>query len=269
MTRAFSIWSLALVLAAQTGAVEMQLKSAIEDFEFGDHAAAAKKLSDLLNPLRLSSAEDVIVARQYLGACHYLLDERARAEAEFAKILALDPEHKLDPEVFSPALVQFFEDVRARTGLGLRKQPPPKEEKKDPPKIDVPPAVVAPPAPEPEKPPLALAFVPFGVGQFNNDHPVRGAIFGSVEVGLFATAIATFAMFSSIPHSEDAQGRLQYDNQEDADRASSLQAVYLGTLYAGLGVLAIGIAEALISYPGDAAVETAARTPASPFVVRF
>jgi hypothetical protein len=246
--------ALAGVPSAPTS-VEAELRSAIDDYEFGEHAQAAKKLVRLLEPLRLTRAEDVILARQYLGACHFLLDDRTRAESEFAKTLALDPEHKLDPGVFSPAIVQFFEDVRARTGLGLR---PREEPRPSPPPspapspAPTPPPAVGPPAPVP--PALALAFVPFGVGQFANAQPVKGVAFAVVEVGLFVTAAAAFVTFQGLqcPPTEcapDPRGAAVFRNVEEASRASTAQSVALATFYAGLGVAVFGIVDALVSRP--------------------
>lgn len=250
--------SLLALLASQAAADPAStLKSAIEDFEFGEHGKAAEKLAPLLNPIQLASAEDVIVARQYLGACYYLMDQRSRAEAEFAKILALDSEHKLDPQVFSPALVQFFEDVRSRTGLTLKKPP------ESPPKKAVElPTVVAPPAPA--EPPLALAFVPFGGGQFNNRQPIRGTAFLVGEVGLFATALATFFMFQDVVAGhEKPDGTIEFTDRADADHAQALQTVYLTTFYVGLGVVALGIIEALVSYPGEESAAAVAPSSAA------
>jgi hypothetical protein len=244
---ALSVPSVA-VAAPDTSA---QLKGAIEDFEFGEHAAAEKKLFPLLNPIQLASAEDVILARQYLGACYFLLDQRPKAEAEFAKILVLDAEHKLDPEVFSPALVQFFEDVRQRTGVTLRRadpSPPPSPSPSPSPSATAPPLVLTVPPP---RPPLGLAFVPFGVGQFNNHQPVKGALFAVSEVGLIATAITTFVMFRGLGET-NASGAFEVTDAADQSRAESLQSVFLATLYAGVGIAAIGIVEAVVSYPGDA-----------------
>ena len=41
--------------------------------------------------------------------------DRTGAEAEFRGILALDSTHRLDPGVFSPAIVQFYQEVRTNT----------------------------------------------------------------------------------------------------------------------------------------------------------
>lgn len=236
-------------VAHATPDVAVELKSAIEDYEFGEHGAAEKKLFGLLNPIQLTSAEDVILARQYLGACYFLTNQRPRAEAEFAKILVLDAEHKLDPEVFSPALVQFFEDVRQRTGVALRKDPTPTPA---PTPSPGPGSVIVEPKPDLvlHKPPLGLAFVPLGVGQFNNRQPIKGTLFAVSEVALITTALVTYGMFQGLGETNPS-GAFEVTDPNDQSKAEGLQSVFLATLYAGIGIAAVGIVEAIVSYPGD------------------
>lgn len=244
-------------------------KSAIEDFEFGEHAVAAEKLRKLLEPPLLENKEDVIVARQYLGACYHLLDDKEKAKAQFSMLLALDPQHKLDPEVFSPALVEFFEQVRTETGLGLagRTQNEGTRARERPVKGAAPGSESVRTELDPgqgrARPPLALAFVPFGVGQFNNRQPVRGALFAAGEIGLFATAAATFVMFNNLKLPDEQRDQrcvpsaACFKNKDDADRASTLQTLYLVSFWSGLALAAIGVAEALISYPGEVGIDGA------------
>lgn len=243
--------TLVLVLAlAQADSPEAVFKSAIEDFEFGEHASASKKLRSVLEPIRLKSREDVIVARQYLGACYHLLDDRSNAKKEFSMLLVLDAHHKLDPEVFSPALVQFFEEVRAETGLAMNPPPPPPPRLTTTPPPPPPPTLVPPVKAAPAEPhPFVLSFVPLGVGQFANRHPARGVLFAGAEVGLFATALFTFLSFEGLKTTSEAgvEGFLP----EDEDRAKALQTTYLVTFWTGLAVTVLGIVEAAVSHPGD------------------
>jgi hypothetical protein len=250
--------SLALALPA-ADSPEQIFKSAIEDFEFGEHAAAATKLRSILEPIRLANPEDVIVARQYLGACEHLLDDLDAAKKEFSLLLALDPEHRLDPEVFSPAVVQFFENVRADAGLAMKR------------KEAAPPPPVVPPPPPPKmqtevvsgRYPAALGLIPLGVGQFFNYHPVRGSIFAILEVGLLATCGATFGLYGSKRsaalrdgHAMETSDGLIFNPgfEEDASDIRRLQTVAYVTLWTGLAVVVAGVIEALISYPGDAVI---------------
>lgn len=251
------------LLAAAADRPEAIFKSAIEDFEFGEHYQASEKLRSILEPPKLSSREDLIVARQYLGACYHLLGDKMKAKQQFTMLLALDQKHKLDPEVFSPALVEFFEEVRREVGIEAvhepeREDPPPKREdrenRENRENKNAAEVTVEKPLPEVKsKPPIALAFIPFGVGQFSNRQPVKGAMFAVGEVGLFATAAISYAML----------GGLKLDNslcppsglcvaEDDRGKASTLQTLYLTTFWSGVGLAAIGVIEALISYPGDA-----------------
>jgi hypothetical protein len=246
--------SLALALPA-TDSPEQNFKSAIEEFEFGEHAAAAQKLRSILEPVQLANPEDVIVARQYLGACEHLLDNLDAAKKEFTRLLALDPDHRLDPEVFSPAVVQFFEKVRSE----LTPAPPP------PPKVD--PTPPPPPLVQTEvvtgRYPAALGLIPLGIGQFLNYHPVRGSIFAVLEVGLLATCGATFGLYGSKRsaairdgHAMETSDGLIFNPgfEDDASEIRRLQTVAYVTLWTGLAVVVAGVIEALISYPGDAVI---------------
>ncbi len=263
--------------SASAPSAEAILKSAIEDFEFGEHAQAVEKLRKVTEPPQLKSKEDLIVARQYLGACYHLMDDKVKAKAQFSMLLALDPKHKLDPEVFSPALVEFFEQVRTETGLALQKQeegpPKPPAEPPDNKKIEA--RTEIEPKPVAQNPPLALAFVPFGIGQFNNRQPVRGAIFLGAEVGLFATAVTTYLLFNGLKVPDDQRppscnpDSACFKNQDDANLASTYQTIYLVTFWTGIAVTAIGIVEALVSYPGDAPLDSTSAVHITPGKAAF
>jgi hypothetical protein len=201
-------------------------------------------------------------------------------------LLALDPKHRLDPEVFSPALVEFFEKVRTEAGLH--------EEKKDDAAKDTH-AASDPPGPDGgagpgqkaeieikpvhANPPLALAFVPLGIGQFNNHQPVRGALFAAAELGLFATSLTTFLMFNGLKLPDDQRppscspDSACFKNQDDANTASTLQTIQLVTFWTGIAVTAIGIIEALVSYPGEMPLDAQSAVHTGPgkasFELRF
>lgn len=263
------LFSIVLTLPAVDSPEDI-FKSAIEDFEFGEHALASKKLRSILEPIRLSNADDVIVARQYLGACYHLLDDLVGAKKEFSMLLALDPQHRLDPEIFSPALVQFYEKVRTETGLGMKKPPPPVQKLAPPPPPPPPPPPIVKTEVETGRYPAALGLIPFGVGQFFNHHPVRGSIFAVLEVGLLVASTVTFTQFGSERSAALRDGRategpdgIIYNPgfEADAEHARRLQTAAFATLWSGLAVVVVGVVEALISYPGDAVIVEEKTTP--------
>lgn len=242
------------MFTSATPAPEVVLANAIEHFQFGEPKEAAEKLRQILVPPKLAQKGDVIVARQYLGACYHLLGEEPRARAEFSMLLASAPETRLDPQIFSPAIVSFFNGIRRDAGLA---DAPPKVEAVQEAKVTTSPVETPLPRIETEAPsrrPLALAFIPFGVGQFANRHPVRGTLFGVAELGLFAGAAGALAAFNGLKlDPSQCMGRPgACFAPEERDRASGLQSAYLGLFWSGVGVAAIGVIEALISYPSAA-----------------
>ena len=225
---------------------EATLKRAIEDFEFGDHAVAAGKLEALLDPIRLSRLDDLVVARQYLGASYFLLGQEKDAEREFVLLLKARPTHRLDPLVFSPELVGFFDRLRPDRSAPIETQL----------------GAEGPPAP----PSRWMALVPFGGGQFANGHPIRGTLFATTEVALMGTALTTFLMFEDLK-TNDAAGNVRFA-PGDVDRAETLQTVYLAAFWAGMAVVATGILEAALSHPSERG-SYSVRGSEPPALVRF
>lgn len=225
------------------------LPAAVEAYEFGELERAKSILTELLDPVRLGSSSEVVAARQYLGATHYLLGDLENAETELARLLSLAPEHRLDPGVFPPELVRFFERVRAKAGLDA-----PPGEPQGQPRGEVAPAappsnVTSTPLPQgPREPPFWPAFMPFGVGQLNNGRTSAGVLFLTGETVLLGTALTTFLLFRercSPNVSETCEVA-----PEDEGEAATLQTVAFTTLYAGLAMAVVGVVHAIIDHPG-------------------
>lgn len=235
------------VLAVALSTPGSELAEAVEDFEFGEHAAAVEKLEALLGPpMQLSARADVVQARAYLGAGQALMGRESEARSTFSLLLAIAPEHQLDRAVFPPSVVKLFAEVRTASGLDALPTPPePDEVEPEPPPPPPPalPTVTRETMVEGHSP--VLAFVPLGVGQFANGHPVKGALFAASEVGLFGAALASFMAFEGLKSPDGTFG------EADVGSAETLQTVYLTTFWVGVGVTALGIVEALVSHPGE------------------
>ncbi len=95
------------------------------------------------------------------------------------------------------------------------------------------------------KPPLALAFVPFGVGQFANHAPVKGTAFLVGEVAAFTTFGVTLGMFESekLPGSG---GMFQGGAFRDTSKAQGLETAYLVSFWTGVALAAAGVVDAVI-----------------------
>ncbi|MCK5689828.1 hypothetical protein KAI87_11190, partial [Myxococcota bacterium] len=93
--------------------VEDALRRAKNEYAYGEFELAAEHLHNLLYPMmRLHTDDDVIEARKYLALSYYLLDRVEEMGEEFAKLLLLEPDYKLDPFTVAPPVIEEFEIVR-------------------------------------------------------------------------------------------------------------------------------------------------------------
>jgi hypothetical protein len=132
-----------------------------------DRASAAYEFGDIEMMIGLSRlvAEGALIgdddqraeALRLLGIGLYLSGRQGGAERAFVDLLQLRPRTTLNPSITRPEVVAFFRDVKRRH---------------QPKKYTV------------------LAFLP-PLGQFQNGTPLRGLIFGSLEVATFAAALTT------------------------------------------------------------------------------
>lgn len=239
---------------ADTAAVD----AAVGLYEYGDYDGAARGLSAAL-ATGLEGRERTR-ARTYLASTWQAQGDAPRARKVVEQLLAEDRTARIDPALFPPRFLELFESVRAAlpAPAPLPVDPPKPADPlpaKDVPRLPQlafppPPLVILPPRPEPA--PLALAFVPFGVGQFANDSPKKGAFFLAAETlafGAFAVALTAFESKklpgSPGPFSCTDAAPCQF-SPADASAASRLQTTYLVSLYTGLAMAAVGIVDAVI-----------------------
>lgn len=138
---------------AKTAAEAVSL--ATNAFEYRDFEQVLATLGPWLRPLRIKDPKLEIEARRLFGVSLSVLDRGAEAEAEFEALLKLAPDHRLDPFLVPPPVIQRFEAVRARLS---------------------PVAPAAPPGPP--LPNRAALLLPFGTPQFVMDEPGEGALWG-------------------------------------------------------------------------------------------
>jgi len=103
-------------------------------------------------------------------------------------------------------------------------------------------------APAPALRSVAWAFVPFGVGQFANDQPLKGSLFFAGEVAAFGTFAATFGALEGLKVSGQF-GRSGQILSEDMPRARALQTTYLIAFWTGVALAAVGVVDAVASRP--------------------
>lgn len=218
---------------------EAQFMEALEQF---DKVAARPNLKSGVQ----------VELHQYRAFCFFVLGGHAQAEQEWQKLLTMKPGFELDPDEVSPEFVKFF------GAIGATVEPPEPE--------PAAPVETSPPDPDPwESEPteeivarpvdetatideqtaldapktergcgLWLCAVPFGVGQFANDRPIKGAIFAALEVGFLA---ANLGLYWNRVATYDREGAVV------ADQNLLAQRVFFGLF---LGTVAVGIVDAYL-----------------------
>jgi hypothetical protein len=163
--------------AADGGAViaqspEVALKSARDEFDFGNYESVVSRLRPFVEALELArelpQKADRLEALRVYGIACTLTGRKTAAEGAFLLLLREEPSTRLDPALVRPEAVAFFDEVRARHRNELlaayRKNRRPHY--------------------------WALDLIPLA-GQMQNRQWKKAIVFGAIELALLATNITT------------------------------------------------------------------------------
>jgi hypothetical protein len=95
-----------------------------------------------------------------------------------------------------------------------------------------------------------MAWVPFGLGQFHNKNPTLGWIFLTTEAALTATAVTATSIELGL-HSQADGGRAPLDNRDLTNKVRAARQVGKVAWLTLLGVAAVGILEANLSFQSE------------------
>lgn len=190
-----------LVLAAFGGPVdanpESDLAEAKLQFEYKNFSQAKQLLLNLLYPnLRLKNKKQIVRAREMLGLCFFYLGDREKAHKEFSELLYIEPNHRLDPFLVPPPAVSFYDaiwkDANMRRRLRqIEKERQAQEEAKRKRRQSVVKRVYL-ERTQTESYRL-IAFMPFGLGQYQNDHDGKFLFFAIAQGATLALNIGAWA----------------------------------------------------------------------------
>lgn len=228
-----------------------RLQELRRQFRDGDYEAAVATGRAILDdePTPLVRAE----AHQYIAASAELLGRTDVAQEHFEELLTLQPTFRLEPSEFPTEVLAMFETVRlgmedrlrqieeqrrrAQEAERLERERRLREEAARLAALSRPRYMLR----ELEQRHLAVAFLPFGAGQFQNEMPERGYAFLGVELGLTAASMVLWLVHATLP-----------DSPADPEAAESLQRGLEYAGYAVYGALAVtvvwGIIDALVNY---------------------
>jgi hypothetical protein len=118
------------VASAQPGAAPADASTVLREANAaataGEWPRVAELVGPLVDPLRAGSLEraDQAEAQRLAGLAAYFAQRTADAEAHFLAYLRIDSDGHLDPALYPPEVVVFFDDVRARHAAELRTKRP-------------------------------------------------------------------------------------------------------------------------------------------------
>src|SRR5262249_10644248 len=104
--------------AATAATPAATIKSARDEFDFGNYERVVERLRTLVESLEIShelpEKADRLEALRVYGIACTLTGRRTAAEGAFLLLLREDPATRLDPALVRPEAVAFFEEVRGR-----------------------------------------------------------------------------------------------------------------------------------------------------------
>jgi tetratricopeptide (TPR) repeat protein len=262
---------LAALLCAVLPCVFVQVARAndFEDFEAArsayesaDYAVAAQRFEKLGggDTPALTNRSLLLEAKKYLGASYLFLNKLQLAEAEFERLVRLDPQYILDPLAFPEDVQRLFNRVKTR--LDSERRVAEEEQRREQDRLARKEVdrvqgeqqrwarltALAQEERVMEQRSRWIALMPFGIGQFQNGHGSLGAILAVSEVSLLLVSLVSWGVH------ENLRGTTPATDQRDDYNLTERVSRYTNQVSLGLfGVIAItGIIDAQVRFEGDA-----------------
>jgi tetratricopeptide (TPR) repeat protein len=232
-------------------------------YESARYAACVDAFTRLLEQADRLQLKERGTARVYLAACLIASGRSEDARAQFRQAILDDRQlEPPDPVVFPPSVVDMFVQVRSSLMVLLERQ---QEEELERGRRE---AEARLRAEQRERWRVAelerlasletvvrrndrwMAWVPFGLGQFQNEDNTLGWIFLSSELALSITALTATSIELGL-HSKAQGGRAPLDSGDLTSKVRAARQVGTIAWMSLVGVAAAGIIEANVSYRGE------------------
>jgi hypothetical protein len=193
-------------------------------------------LQSVLYPTVLLTEEDTIVqAREMLGLSYFYVGLPEKAQEEFKLLLYLRPRHRLNPFLIPPPAVIFFDQLWNDPAMKEKLEKIEKERQEKARLESEKNQQLSQPQPtlvrrvylkqvETHRSRL-VTFLPFGLGQFQNGHTLKGVLLASGSGVALATNILSYSFLSALALSD---GKYSKGDVPLAERLKITQYVSLG-----------------------------------------
>lgn len=247
--------SVCAFVPARAAATESEdFANARSAYHRGDYSRAVELFEAMVGGPTPAIRDAVLIqeSREYLAAAYVLLGQRDRAADQFEALLRAEPDlerYRLDPAAFPQAVLDVFSEVHRRLMRERQEDAENRRRRREAQEarrreatlrlIDL----AATDEVVIEHDP-ALAWVPFGAGQFQNGNSGLGTFFLVAESLSVLTAVATLAVWLPL---EDLRNSVPASDVDIGVLRALQLANWAST--AAFGVLAVaGIIEALVNY---------------------
>lgn len=254
-------WSGALVLgvAAVVCAPSAARATEVEDFararaayEERDFARAASLFEAMVGGPVPAIEDEVLIEEsiKYLAATYVFLGRREAAERQFEELLRRRPSYTINRAAFPPAVYEVYDSVRRRMERARREEEARRLSEAEQREAERRAALLA----------LldlaqvdevtirhdpAIAWIPFGAGQFQNGNEGLGAFFFSAEALALLSAVVTLSIWVPLSDAHYEAGAL---STIDVGVLRGLQIANLVSLGAFGALVVAGIVEAHVSF---------------------
>jgi tetratricopeptide (TPR) repeat protein len=172
---------------ARADSIAERFASGKLEFDHKNFGNAINLLRPLLFPVvQLTRTDDIVAAREMLGLAYFYVGQEQEAQEEFKLLLYLRPRHRLDPFLVPPQAVRFFDQIWSDPAMAekiekiekerLERERLEAEKQKQQAKTLVRRQYLKETDIERFR---IIAFLPFGLGQFQNGHTVKGILLAS------------------------------------------------------------------------------------------
>lgn len=178
--------------------IDSTYQQALDKYEHGDYADAARSLRDVIENAPPGFDRDKLKrAWLYRGISLFITGDRSGAEKAFWQVLLLDPEFRPDPLFTLPAIIAAFDGVRADHAEALRNVPRLVRRRDDTPRD----ALGVPLKNDPNQRNFVDAIspvLPFGYAQYKNHQNGKALAIGLSEGALVLAITGTYVSFQTL-----------------------------------------------------------------------
>ncbi|MCX7945172.1 MAG: tetratricopeptide repeat protein [Deltaproteobacteria bacterium] len=182
------------------------LKKGIYFFEHQDFKQSITIFSKIINNNLVKDENELAECYKYLGAAYFYIEDHKAAEANFRQLLFLKPDARLDPFLFPPSMVLFFDKIKNEmTG----------EKKVTSTELNQ----------HKSNYHIYVNFLPFGLPQYANNQNVKGSFIFITQLASLGTNIYSYWNVQSML---DRYGYVK--DQETADKANLFKTIQITSL---------------------------------------